>query len=52
MLASLEWRIPALRHVNDAASEIDPASNATDDSMISVLEDQPDDPVLACLVVE
>lgn len=29
----------------DAASEIDPASNATDDGMISVLEDQPDDPV-------
>lgn len=25
-------------------SEVDPASNATDDRMISILEDQPDDP--------
>lgn len=31
--------------VKDVASDLNPASNATDDSMISVLEDQPDDPV-------
>ncbi|MCY1746301.1 MULTISPECIES: DUF3775 domain-containing protein [Ensifer] len=29
----------------DVVSEIGPASNATDDGMIAVLEDQPDDPV-------
>ncbi|WDZ81541.1 DUF3775 domain-containing protein (plasmid) [Ensifer adhaerens] len=29
----------------DVVSDVDPASNATDDNMISVLEDRPDDPV-------
>lgn len=29
----------------DAVTEPDPASNASDDMMVSVLEDQPDDPV-------
>jgi hypothetical protein len=29
----------------DALTEPDPASNASDDMMVSVLEDQPDDPV-------
>ncbi len=29
----------------DAVTEADPASNASDDRMVSVLEDQPDDPV-------
>lgn len=29
----------------DVVSDVDPASNATDDKMISVLEDRPDDPV-------
>lgn len=29
----------------DAVTEVDPASNASDDMMVSVLEDQPDDPV-------
>jgi hypothetical protein len=31
--------------VKDAATEPDPASNPSDDKEISVLEDQPDDPV-------
>jgi Protein of unknown function (DUF3775) len=31
--------------VKDARTETDPGSNPSDDSMISVLEDQPDDPV-------
>ncbi|MBB4187012.1 hypothetical protein GGE07_003676 [Sinorhizobium terangae] len=33
--------------VKDAVTEPDPASNASDDNMASVLEDQPDDPVEA-----
>lgn len=31
--------------VKDAVTEPDPGSNASDDNMASVLEDQPDDPV-------
>ena len=31
--------------VKNAASELESGSNATDDKMVSVLEDQPDDPV-------
>ncbi|MBP1886172.1 DUF3775 domain-containing protein [Sinorhizobium mexicanum] len=33
--------------VKDAVTDPDPASNASDDNMASVLEDQPDDPVEA-----
>jgi len=36
--------------VKDAVTDPDPGSNATDDCMISVLEDHPDDPVQAELI--
>lgn len=36
--------------VKDAVTEPDPGSNASDDMMMSVLEDHPDDPVLSELV--
>lgn len=32
-------------YAKDAVTEPDPGSNASDDMMVSVLEDQPDDPV-------
>jgi len=42
------WLIVKFREfdVKNAPMEPDPASNATDDSMVSVLEDRPDDPVV------
>ncbi|MFG1419838.1 DUF3775 domain-containing protein [Xanthobacter sp. V0B-10] len=36
--------------VKDAVTEPDPGSNATDDAMLSVLEDHPDDPVRSEIV--
>jgi len=42
------WFIAKFREfdVKDAPTEQDPGSNASDDNMASVLEDQPDDPVV------